>query len=47
MGRQTTDGRTNTVIIVHTYGSCICSRSSIAFSLTVGSLKVSIDQWCI
>ena len=39
--------QTNTVIIVHTYRSYICSSFSMAFSLTVGSLKVSVDQWCI
>ena len=38
MGGQTTDGRTNTEIIVHTYRSCICSSSSMTFSLTAGSL---------
>ena len=40
-GRQVDGRQTNTVIIVHTYGSYICSSSSMAFSLTVGSLKIS------
>ena len=39
MEKQTTDGPTNTVIIVHTYGSCNCSSYSMKFSLAVGSLN--------